>query len=681
MTTLQRLNRVRVLLSLALVTFAITWGLVAGSSVLLLAVLVDALGALPLAARQIISVASVIVGFGVMLLILHRSRTVLSRESVALWLEDRLPELRYALVTLVDERYALSRSRLDSSIAGISWTSSVARRLFGSAVFPLTACAGSLALLLSLPSHSLGRIRTPHIGDILERGPDTRPDADPFATIVATISPPPYTHLPAHTIENPETLKGVVGSVVQIEGRGDTAGLTGRLGDRVLERMTRADHWFLNLAMPDSASGIWLERLPHRRLIVLEPIPDSVPAVELLGPARDSVLRDPGGRLGLDARVHDDFGLRDAWFEYIVSTGEGENFTFRSGEVGRTHFANDADGTIASQLALESLKLVPGNIVHLRAVARDGNSTTGPGVGYSETRTIRILRAGEGDSIAIDAAAPAEGDSSLLSERMLILTTEALVRQRTRLARDSFVEVSRTIGGDQATLRKRVADIIFLRLGAEAPGEESEDTAAAPLTPDAMLAAAQQATTVNGEALDFSTDESPVVALNKPLLEAYNAMWDAGRSLEIGEARQALPHMRAALEAIQRARQAERLYLRGRPTATVVDVNRVRLAGKRADAGSSRVGQRPTEERTIERLVSRFTTAIDLLPTSAGVDSLSLLRIDALSLAPDFAGALGDAIADLRGGRDATSQLIRARRLLARPAESRPGISSWDVIP
>src|SRR6185312_9900950 len=104
-----------------------------------------------------------------------------------------------------------------------------------------------------------------------------------------------------------------------------------------------------------------------------------------------------------------DFGIASAAFEYIVSSGEGETFTFKSGVLGETQ-PNAKTSTISATLALEALGLKPGDVVDLRAVAHDANDVTGPGVGASDTRTIRIARPGEYDSVAVEPAAPADAE-------------------------------------------------------------------------------------------------------------------------------------------------------------------------------------------------------------------------------------------------------------------------------
>jgi len=184
-------------------------------------------------------------------------------------------------------------------------------------------------------------------------------------------------------------------------------------------------------------------------------------------------------------------------------------------------------------------------------------------------------------------------------------------------------------------------------------------------------------------ATDFEGDETPVVAVNRPLLEAYNAMWDASRALEVGEPGTALPPMRAALAAIQRARNAERIYLRGKSPLVIVDVGKVRLAGKRDDAATSSRVPRVALDSSSERRAQRFDAAVSELASNsaAAIDSLLALRVDALERAPALAAALAPAIDALRSGHDATDALVRARRIVAGASAARiesPRGAQWS---
>jgi hypothetical protein len=229
---------------------------------------------------------------------------------------------------------------------------------------------------------------------------------------------------------------------------------------------------------------------------------------------------------------------------------------------------------------------------------------------------------------------------------------------------------SRRIALDQSRMRKRVGAIIFDRLGGG--GGESEDTQgdderlSGPLNAEDLLAKADSTTGATQDLAAEEGDDSPVVAINRPLLEAYNHMWDAQRALEVATPRRAIPAMRLAIAALQRARAAERIYLRGRPPIVVVDVDRVRLSGK--DGPQSPLARTPRAgaEEDRRRLGERLRLATMLLVTNprAAVDSLLLVRVDALALAPDVATALGRAAESLRRNADPSAELARARRLL-----------------
>jgi hypothetical protein len=140
--------------------------------------------------------------------------------------------------------------------------------------------------------------------------------------------------------------------------------------------------------------------------------------------------------------------------------------------------------------------------------------------------------------------------------------------------------------------------------------------------------------------------------------------------------------MRAALAAIQRARQAERLYLRGRSANVVVDLSHVRLAGDRSEASGSRRAAVAAPPGGRDAIAARFHRAVGRLGVdpAAAIDSLLLLRLDALESAPGFAAALARATQSLRGGADATSELLRARAALPGETRSLPYLPSWESL-
>jgi hypothetical protein len=245
----------------------------------------------------------------------------------------------------------------------------------------------------------------------------------------------------------------------------------------------------------------------------------------------------------------------------------------------------------------------------------------------------------------------------------------------------NFVTESAKLARDQGRLRKQVGDIVFDRLGDNPSGEHAHDDVDKdrPLTKEELLKAAEEATRVDSEVLDFANDETPVTAINRPLLEAYNAMWDAGRELGVAEPEKALPHMYRALAAIQKARAAERLYLRGKAPRVVVDIARIRLQGKDKGSSSARTSRLASDTlATVDR--RRFAHAIGALASSSSqaIDSLMVLRIALLDRNASAARALEAAIDQLRTGRDATASLIQARRALDGDRATADSISRWN---
>jgi hypothetical protein len=265
---------------------------------------------------------------------------------------------------------------------------------------------------------------------------------------------------------------------------------------------------------------------------------------------------------------------------------------------------------------------------------------------------------------------------------MLLMLTEKLDKAQRRMARYDVVRESQKLARDQTRLRLAVGDVVFQRLSGESSAEHAHTAG------DGH----DHGVDVQGGKLSMSTssttgmleegNDSPVIAINQPLLEAYNAMWDAGRALEQGDPRGAIPPMKRALEAIERSRAASRLYLRGKPPQVIVDIAKVRLAGK--DTGQ--VTRRSVREAVPSRLAARDARLVNAAQlatrdVSAARDSLALLRAEALADAPAFASALARVLDALTAGGDATAVFVEARRVLGNVLRAPASPWSRGVLP
>lgn len=681
----QRVERADQLLRHAVLASALLRGSAFALFVLLLATFADAAFALSADARMAVPLSALGVGLAEVLRRLRRRGWRAPADHAALWIESRFPSLRYAMVTAVDAQYGGAVPELERAAAQVPFEAEIRRVTLRALRWPALVVIVFVTVLAILPSGSVTRVTWPHAGDALDRPVLNARRVNPLETIVVRVSPPAYAHSVAQTVENPAVVRALVGSSVDIEGRGEAPLVRVVLAADTLTARVINGRWRIELPMLAASGAVRLLAGTHERLLALDPVRDSVPVLELTTPARDSILRSGVGRVPLTATVTDDIGLTSGAWELVVSSGAGENFTFRTSTIGATALSGKA-ATLTASLNLDALKLEPGDVLHLRAVARDGNTVSGVGMGASETRTWRMARADEYDSVAVDAAPPAEAEKNALSQRMLLMLAQALDRRRGSLAHNTFVNESRAIAVDQTRLRQRVGQIVFQRLG-ENEGEEGDAFQRRldrPVNADSVLAAAARANdaaaAAAGAPIEGNSDETPVMAVSKPLLEAYNAMWLASSSLEIGEPRQAIPFMQKALDALQRARSAERIYLRGKSRAVVVDVARARMQGKERGIPTARTPRDAADPTRAARL-ARFDAAVRLAATAplAAADTLLLLRIDLLERASAAGDALGAAANALRGSGNATSTLVMARRALVGVAPRRAALGTWGA--
>ena len=659
---------------------------VAGAVFVAMAI-VDALFTLPLVVRMTAPPLAVIASVALLSHYFARRRAGADPEDVALWIEARFPTLQYALVTAVDPAYAGRVPEIERGAGLVEFEPAISRAVWRAISRPLFAVAITALVLLFLPAGTVARVAAARTGDALNALMVHGRAVNPLQPVVVRVVPPEYSGIASSAqeeIDDPASVHALVGSRLTIEGRStddSLSAVTAAVGDHDARITINGDRWRLVFTMPAAATTVRLRAGVHQRLLVVEPVMDSIPIVTLTLPVRDSIYRRPSGSVRLTAELSDDLGLASGAFEYIISSGSGENFTFKSGTLGAASFYGKA-GALGLTVRLDSLGLQPGDILHLRAVARDRNNISGPGVGASETRTLRIARADEYDSVDVDAAPPPEPEKNALSQRMILMMTEALEKRRLKLNRSALLGESQSIAAEQTRLRKRVGQIIFARLG-EDNGAEESDTQSKPLNTDSLLAAAERANTAKtGTEQEQQGDETPVVAINKPLLTAYNHMWQAASFLELGEPSAAVPEMKKALDALQVARAAERIYLRGKTRLVVVDIERVRLLGKDTGSPALRMPREALDPARAARL-ARFDVALTLAQTvpAAAADSLLLLRLEVIGHDDIASGALEGAANAIRSGKNVTSAMIRARRILTGGVERRNTISPWGTTP
>ena len=592
------------------------------------------------------------------LIVLWRARFILSARRVALWMEERAPSLQYALITASDPQVTVDKSLLEAEIERSNIDTFVRPAVLTPVIYSgvmLSVMAGAFAAALTLAS---SRASTA-VGDGVSHPGVNAPIGSRLLDLSVRVTEPAYAGAMVQTIKDPSGVTALVGSSVTVRGSGRPDGIDARLANHAIQVSGR-ENWQVSFVMPPSATTISLTDRDYDRVIAIIPVVDQAPVVTMTQPSRDTVWRHvPGGAISFIVHATDDIGLADAHMEYTVTTGSGEVFKSHSGTFGAARLGGARTGELRATLALTQLSLTEGAILSVRALVADNNTLNGPGMSTSDTRTFRVARADEYDSLAVDAAPPPPVDRSLLTERMLIVSAESLLKKRPSLDAREFVASSGRIGLDQADLRKKVYNILY---------EQDE-------------AGGDQGVEGDDEELD------PQLVLNRDLKQAYDAMWDAERSLNVGEIDAALPFMTRALHALDRARLANRLYLRGRAPRIIVNIEKVRLTGKDKGAANVAAGQRGRADTALVRLDRSLDAALATatVDPSHFIDALIRLRASAVSINTAFATALGDAVDAFRVGKDMTPSLVRARRaLLGVPRAGNaavPWSGSWSGKP
>jgi hypothetical protein len=567
--------------------------------------------------------------------VLWRGRFVLSARRVALWMEERTPSLQYALVTASDPLVTSDVSLLESAIERSNMDILVRPAVLTPVIYSgvaLSVTAGVFVAALTMASGRPGIVAH----DVLAGIGVKTPMPNKLLGLTVRVTPPAYARGEITTLDDPSAVTALVGSSITLSGSGGVDGVVARLADHGVRVTGRKSSWQVTFPMPTLATTISLTDRSYDRVLAIIPVADQPPVVVLTQPTRDTVWRHvPAGAIEFSARATDDVGLADGHIEYTVTTGSGEIFKSSNSSISATRFNGAESAGMRASLGLSQLGLTAGAMLSVRAVVSDNNTLSGPTVATSDTRTFRVARADEYDSLAVEAAPPPPMEKSLLTQRMLIISAESLLKKRQSLSANDYVKSSGRIGADQADLRKKVYNILYEQ--DEAGGEEG----------------------VEGDNVELN----PQLVLNRDMKQAYDAMWDAERSLNIGEIGVALPFMRRAASALDRARLANRLYLGGRPPRVVVNIEKVRLAGKEKGISNSATGQRERSDTATKRLDRSLDSALSIANSDPHhfIDALIRLRAEATAINPVFATAVGEAVDSLRAGKDATASLVRAR--------------------
>ena len=258
MSARARVVRTRVVLALTALLASLIRGAALATIVFVLAGALDWVVGLERSTRVVVVPTALSLGALVAIVSLWRSRRALDLEAVALWIEERMPVLRYALVTALEPAAAgAALPDLEHEVHQVRWATPVVRGASWAVGRPALLLLTALAVRSALPAGVVSRIETPRAGDSLEHPRSAAvAGADRLTPLVATVTPPAYTRREAVTLEEPSSIGALASSGVRLEGRGSSAGITAALGKEVVEVTGTAERWSVIFAMPPRPTAV-----------------------------------------------------------------------------------------------------------------------------------------------------------------------------------------------------------------------------------------------------------------------------------------------------------------------------------------------------------------------------------------------------------------------------------------
>ncbi len=283
------------------------------------------------------------------------------------------------------------------------------------------------------------------------------------------VTPPRYVSPKTDTLDAPEQLQAIVGSLLEvvIASSADTLMIQTDSGTVYLPRAPRGDVvWrgrverdgFLAVSDPRHADTLRAGR-GSVALLTIVARSDAPPTVRIRTPGRDLMVDSTRQQVQIDVEASDDLGLRALTLPYTKVAGAGERFTFSEGELPLAiKRLSDTNWRASATLALTALLQDPGDLVVYRALARD----TRPDAAPIESDAFIVERLPDGGVAATGFALDPDEDRYAVSQQMVILKTERLMAARTGLSVERLAAEARALAGEQRRVR---AEFVFMTGG------------------------------------------------------------------------------------------------------------------------------------------------------------------------------------------------------------------------
>lgn len=308
--------------------------------------------------------------------------------------------------------------------------------------------------------------------------------------------------------------------------------------------------------------------------------------------------------LNTEVEIFDDYGLSNVKIVASIAKGSGESVKFRDQTFSFDSSSQDSESHVDDKNSykkrwdLAALDMAPGDELYFSIHASD-NKTPESQTSISPTRIVRWLEDAQqgiiSDGVVIDFI-----PEYFKSQRQIIIETEALIEQKDSMSSEVFKRTSRALAIDQSDLKQSYGQYLgdefesgvmhTMEAGPAVPSadehdhsDEDEGAGNEKSNHDSEHSHESDSSRGNEQAIDLSgyqqvieqyghnhgevdigfikTSEgqiNPKVLMKRAVAE----MWQAELHLQLSSPALALPYEKEALNYLNRAKQAERIYVK-----------------------------------------------------------------------------------------------------------------------
>lgn len=309
--------------------------------------------------------------------------------------------------------------------------------------------------------------------------------------------------------------------------------------------------------------------------------------------------------LNTEVEISDDYGLSNVKIVASIAKGSGESVKFRDQIFSFDSSSQDSESQVDDKNSyvkrwdLAALDMSPGDELYFSIHASD-NKTPESQTSISPTRIVRWLE-DEQQGITSDGVVIDFIPEYFKSQRQIIIETEALIEQQDSMSSEEFKRTSRALAIDQSDLKQSYGQYLgdefesgvmhTMEAGPAVPNadehshsdedegagnEENSHDSEHSHESDSSGGGNDQASDLSGYQqvieqyghnhgeVDIGFIKTSEGQINPKVLmkRAVAEMWQAELHLQLSEPSLALPYEKEALNYLNRAKQAERIYVK-----------------------------------------------------------------------------------------------------------------------